>query len=273
MSIMGKAAGIQEALRNGCGHPSHDEAINSIPGLFEPWDDMPEPSQFDTAMTSLAAAMTNLSSGEVDSDPISNTPVSVNMNLLEINSVAGELTEWEGEAMESFRDHVQTPFPGVTKNLYNAAAVLYGAAEAEKAMWEAATNDLNEIADKAISAADKMCETGSGQASFWITVTASVVGVVLAVPTAGASVAAVAGVFAVVGSGVATDWNIDTPEEAVEKMASALQTLQEKLHETESKIQAALDGVNEALAEGGNGYQLLSPVSLFDGPGGIDGRG
>ncbi|MCD4524565.1 hypothetical protein [Nocardioides sp. cx-173] len=270
---MSKAAEIQQALRDGCSHPSHDEAINSIPGLFEPWDDMPEPSEFDPAMDSLRLAMANLSSGEVDSDPISNQPVSVNMNLLEIDSVAGELTEWEGEAMESFRDHVQTPFPGVTKNLYNAAAVLYGAAEAEKAMWEAANNDLNSIADKAISAADKMCETGSGQASFWITVTASVVGVALAVPTGGASVAAVAGVFAVAGSGIATDWSVDTPEEAVEKIASALETLQEKLLETETKIQAALNGVNAALTEGGNGYQLLSPVSLFNGPGGIDGRG
>lgn len=273
MSIMDRVPDIQSAIRDGCDHPSHEDAINKIPGLFEPFSDIPKPDEFDAALKDLSAAMTNLSSGDVHEDPISQLPVTANVNLLEINSVAGELTEWEGQAMESFRDNVQTPFPGVVKNLYNATAVLYGAVEAEKALWSAAENDLKEIVDKAISAADEMCETGSGGASFWITVAGSVVAVALAAPTGGASVAAVAGVFAVAGSGVATDWSIDTPEEAVEKMGDALETLKKDIKSAEEKIQKALTGINSLLEAGGKSYELGGKIDLVDGPGGIDGRG
>lgn len=269
---------IKSALRDGCDHYSHDDAIAEVDGIFAPFETLPEPSSFDSCLAELKSAMEKLCTGSGE-DPISNLPMNENVNLLEINSVAGELTEWEGDAMESFRDNVQTPFPGVVNNLYNAVTVLYGAVEAEKALWTAAREDIKTIGEKAISCADQFCETGASQASFWITCAGAVVAVALAPVTAGASVAAavsiaaVAGAFSVTSSAVSADWDIETPEEAVAAMKDACGKLKTEIENGENRIRTALRDINGLLEAGGRPYELLGKIHLGDNPGGITGRG
>lgn len=274
MSIVDVAA-IKAALRDACPHPSHDDAIESLDGVFEPFSSLPEPGGFDGYLTELGSAMEKLATGSGE-DPISRLPMNENVDLLEINSIAGELTEWEGDAMESFRDHVQTPFPGVVNNLYNATTVLYGAVEAEKAVWTAARNDLRTIEEKAISSAEKFCTTGASQASFFITVAGAVVAVALAPVTGGGSlavgVAAVAGAFSITSSAVSTDWDIETPEEAVSAIKNSVELLKGAIEDGEKKIQKALRDLNGLLAAGGRPYELTGDIHLESGPGGLTGR-
>lgn len=269
-------ATIKSKLREGCDHPSHDKAIDSIDGIFEPFATLPEPSSFDDSLEKIKAALEKLCPGGASEDPITKLPMNQNVDLLEINSVAGELTEWEGDSMESFRDNVQTPFPGVVHNLYIATTVLYGAIEAEKALWTAVREDIKTIGEKAVSAADKFCETGASQAAFWITCAGAVVAVALAPVTGGGSaavyVAAVAGAFSAASQGVPADWNIDTPEEAVSAMKDACETVKKEIKAGETKIQQALRSINGLLEQRGRPYELLGDIHLVNGPGGLTGR-
>lgn len=275
MSAASLAQAIKTALREaGCGSSVHEDAIGSVDGLLAPFAGMPDASEFDDTIADLELALAKLSSGEVSEDVITKLPVSVNMELLKMGAVTGELTEWKGDAMESFRDNVQTMFPGVVKNLYNATAVLHGAVTAEQALWTAARADVEKICQQIISSADKFCETGgNGSASFFITVVGSVVGVVLAVPTGGASVAAVAGVFAVAGAGASMSWDVGTIEQAVDQLRESLQVVKDTITEKEEMIRTALEGIEGALSAGGSGYALdVGEVDLMNGPGGLDDR-
>jgi hypothetical protein len=189
MSIAGKVADITAALNDYCTTCAAD-AIPRIESAFAPFHELPDPGDFDSPMGDVTAGMEFICAGNVSEDPVTQSPMFANPVLGGIDLVGDELVEWRGDAAESFRDNVQTPFPYITQNLFIGSAVLAGAIEAEKALWTAVAADINDAADKALEAARQLGETGGAEASFLITCVGAVVAVALAPVTAGASVAA-----------------------------------------------------------------------------------
>ncbi|RYB93172.1 hypothetical protein EUA93_01650 [Nocardioides oleivorans] len=275
MSISSRVSEITAAMNDYCTVCARN-AVPRVEAAFEPWLTVASPGAFDHGMSEALAAMQKLSSGEVSSDPIGNTPVQPNITLLDIASVGGELTEWRGNAAESFRDNIEVPFPGVMKNYYNAVSVLRGALDAEKAIWTAVENDLEDISSKALSAAQALGDTNGSQAAFALTVVGAVVAVALAPVTAGASVgaavaiSAVAGGFAVAGSAASVDWSGDSPDDIAGGIETGLNRLNEELVTQETKVQEALEGITGWLDGGGRGYEFPT-VDLGTGPGGLTG--
>lgn len=271
---------IKNKMRDECSHPSHDDAIASVDGIFAPFDSLPDPSSFDTILTNLESAMSVMCATAEAKDPVTGAQRFANPAFDLVASLGGELDEWnwKGDAYETYRDNVEIPFPRVADNLYAAVSVLYAAVEAEKALWTAVRNDLKDIGEKAISAADKICDSGAGSAAFWLTCGAAVVavaGVALAPVTAGAStamtIAVVGGVFSIAAAGTQVDWDIETPEELVSAMQSSVDTVKETITEKEGLIQESLQSLHSAL--GGAGlFTLPTGISLASGPGSLTGR-
>mgnify|MGYP006197244717 CR=1 FL=1 len=181
---------IQQAMRDEVDCEICDKvSIDAIPGIFADVQEIPEPSSFDPILTNLEDAMATLSyHAQTSNDPIAQIPRSANPNLGYVESVSDELEEWTGEAMEAYRDNIKTPFPFYVDNLYVACSTIYGAVLAEKALWKSVREDLSDLEDKAVSACEKLDDTGASTGAFTLTCVAAVVGVagaILTAPTGG----------------------------------------------------------------------------------------
>jgi hypothetical protein len=275
MSISSKVGEITSALNDYCKICSED-AIPRIEGYFAPFEDLPSPSGFDTALSNATQAMEFLCAGNVSEDPVTKSPMFANPDLGAINLVGDELVEWRGEAAESFRDNVQTPFPYISQNLFIGSAVIAGAIEAEKALWTAVEKDINDVADKAAEAAKQLGDTGGAEASFAITCVGAVVAVALAPVTAGASVgaavsiAAVAGGFSIASSATSVDWSGDHPDDVANGVQKGVDKIKETISEGEKKIRTALTDLSSALT-GQPELFKLGATTLDSGPGGLTG--
>lgn len=275
MSIAGKVADITAALNDYCTTCAAD-AIPRIESAFAPFHELPDPGDFDSPMGDVTAGMEFICAGNVSEDPVTQSPMFANPVLGGIDLVGDELVEWRGDAAESFRDNVQTPFPYITQNLFIGSAVLAGAIEAEKALWTAVAADINDAADKALEAARQLGETGGAEASFLITCVGAVVAVALAPVTAGASVAAavsiaaVAGGFSIASSATSVDWSGDHPDDVANGVETAINTIKETITDGETRIQESLQSLNSALTGHPDLFRLGS-ADLQNGPGGLTG--
>ena len=275
MSVSGKVGEIKSALNDYCKVCSED-AIPRIEKAFAPFEDLPSPSAFDTPMSNATQAMEFLCAGNVSEDPVTRSPMFANPDLGAVNLVGDELVEWRGEAAESFRDNVQTPFPYISQNLFIGSAVIAGAIEAEKALWTAVEKDVNDVADKAVEAAKQLGETGGAEASFLITCAGAVVAVALAPVTAGASVgaavsiAAVAGGFSIAGSATSVDWSGDHPDDVANGVDKGIKEIKGLITEGEGRIRTALAELSSALT-GHPELFKLGATTLDAGPGGLTG--
>ncbi|MGH8877140.1 MAG: hypothetical protein ACRD0P_07365 [Stackebrandtia sp.] len=116
----------------------------------------------------------------------------------EIDTIKGQLDDWDGQAAENFIFDYLTPLPQTNANQVYYIGVLENTLKGVKAMLEEARKNTNDLGDSTIDALDAL-EDGSG-VPLGLTIVAAVVGVVGAAVTGGASVVAAVSFATVAGA-------------------------------------------------------------------------
>ena len=242
-----------------------------VPGLFEPFTWCPKGGDFDTMATGMLPTLQRLSSGQIDSDPVTHTPVVPNPHLDNVATVATDVDNWHGEAASNFVRNYQSHFRTVAESQFIAAAVLKGCLEAEDAMWREVASNIEQIADRTLSALDKMDDTGKNGFVFGLTVVAAVVATVVVLPAGAAltAVAAVGSAATIAASGTDLEFSGESAPVVVDHMREAIGTLKQQILDTETKIaKAARDMGNLVESAPVNQFYLNRPMMAAE-PGGL----
>ncbi|GAB2744396.1 hypothetical protein GCM10027174_17630 [Salinifilum aidingensis] len=215
--------------------------------LFEPFTRIPDPSSYDAPIEDLAAAMEQLSSGEMK-DPIGDKPIPANPDLNRIDGAGDTLEGWTGEAADNFKKNFLDPFPSVSKNQFLLLGVLKGALEADQARWQNTDQDIRTLAQETLDGLDNVASCGKNELKFVFSV-ASAVAAIGAVPfSAGAS----AGIAAVGAAGAMGAAGMDAAkmtreggsvEQVMRSMKDGIDKLTKETRESGSKVARALNGV------------------------------
>lgn len=116
-----------------------------------------------------------------------------------MDTVKGDLRDWQGTAAEAFVDNYLTPFPKTVTNQVEIVVELHAAIQASKEILDRSRKDAITVADNTIAALNRAMEiedkNDDGRA---LTIIGAVLAVAAAIPTAGTSV----GLFAL-GMGLA----------------------------------------------------------------------
>lgn len=182
-----------------------------VPALYQPFIQTPDPRSLDPMIDDLKVALTTLSTGQDTGDPISSNggPYFANTTLDQMPA-AGDLVEtWTGAAAMAFKSKFIDPFPSLVRNQFILVAALKAALEAEQAIWSAARDNIDTIAETTLKALDSMhgCNPTEWTVSF--SVVSAVAGLVASVPALGTpaviTFTAVAGAASVAGSASVPD--------------------------------------------------------------------
>jgi hypothetical protein len=242
-----------------------------VPGLFEPFTWCPKGGDFRTMSTGMLPTLQKLSSGQIDSDPVTHTPVVPNPHLDNVATVATDVDNWHGEAASNFVRNYQSHFRTVAESQFIAAAVLKGCLEAEDAMWGEVAKNIEQIADRTLSALDKMDDTGKNGFVFGLTVVAAVVATVVVLPAGAAltAVAAVGSAATIAASGTDLEFSGESAPVVVDHMRDAIGKLKQQIVDTETKIAtAARDMGNLIESAPVNQFYLNRPMLAAE-PGGL----
>ncbi|MGA8247256.1 MAG: hypothetical protein WB797_10155 [Nocardioides sp.] len=242
-----------------------------VPGLFEPFTWCPRGGDFRTMSAGMLPTLQKLSSGQLDADPVTHTPVVPNPNLDNVATVATDVDNWHGAAASNFVRNHQAHFRTVAESQFIAAAVLKGCLEAEDAMWGEVAKNIEQIADRTLSALDKMDDTGKNGFVFGLTVVAAVVATVVVLP-AGVALTAVAaaGSAATIAAGaIDLEFSGESAPVVVDHMREAIAKLRQQIVDTETKIQRAAREMGDQVADAPvNQFHLNRPLLAAE-PGGL----
>jgi hypothetical protein len=240
-----------------------------VPGLFEPFTWCPKGGDFRVMSTGMVPTLQKLSSGRIDSDPVTHTPVVPNPRLDEVASVAGDGDRHAAGAgsARSYRSHVRT----VAESQFIAAAVLKGCLEAEDAMWDEVARNIHQIADRTLSALDRSDDTGTNASAVGLTVAAAVVATVVVLPAGDALTAvAAAGSPATVPAGaVPLEIGGDSAPVVVDRMRDAIGRLKQQIVETETRIAEAARDMGDLVESAPVNRFYLNRSLLAAGRGGL----
>ncbi|MGX7669175.1 hypothetical protein [Plantactinospora sp. DSM 117369] len=145
-----------------------------VPGLYQPFAEMPDPSAFDPMIEQLAVALNRLARGDSPKDPINGTPCFANPTLDELSATDPWLARWTGEAAAAFKTNFVDPFPSVVANQFILTSMLKSALEAERELWVNARADIDKIAHDTIAALEQVDECSTSEWTMTFTVTAAV---------------------------------------------------------------------------------------------------
>lgn len=247
--------------------PKIVRAFADIPGLFQPFADMPKPASFDSMIGQIDDALKVLSSGESNKNPVNDAPYFANPALDKLGGTEVYIADWSGGAASTFVDEWVVPFRSINKNQFIIASVLQGALQANKAMWAAAQSDIDQIAHKTIVALDQLdvglpCNPNGWSVTF--TVVSSVASVAAIPLTGGASAAvtavgaaaAIAGEAGPPGGGSEVSFGGEKTEEIIGNMRDAVSRLYHDIADTEWLIWKALHDSN-SIVGGKKGHALF----------------
>lgn len=121
-----------------------------------------------------------------------------------MDSVKGDLRDWQGVAAEAFVDNYLTPFPRTVHNQLEFVVELMGAAQGSKAILDSVRGDAISVADRTVQALQRALELEekADEGRKWAII-GCIIAVAAAIPTAGWSTAGAYGVW-MLGLGLAT---------------------------------------------------------------------
>ncbi len=216
--------------------------------LFEPFTRIPDPASYDAVIDDLYSAMGNLSHGAHMTDPITGRTIKANRDMQAIETAGTSLNDWTGAAASAFRANFLDPFPAVATNQFLVLGVMKGAAEADRAVWYEARENIVDIASRTAEALDNLGSCGKNDVEFALSVAAAVVSVAGIPFTAGAS-AVVAGVGAAVNATGAATKGVEavkggggTAAQVLESMKKAIDELTGQIRDTQGQIAETLNG-------------------------------
>jgi len=221
-----------------------------IAPLFDRYSKVPTRAGFQGLTDQIRSAMVKVAysgQGAIDHSG----PFVPNNTFGNMERIATDIDDWKGEAASSFIDNYQAATPFVPQAQFIATSVLIAAMEAEIQLWESVTKDINDIADKTLSALDACDDKDGAEFSFWLTVFAAVATVGVTVVTAGGGTAIALTVAAGVASSGASarsiDHSTDSPENVLNAMYSAIDDLNGQIVARETQIQKGLTDMTSAL--------------------------
>lgn len=190
-------------------------------------------------------------------------------DLLNLNNRVGQLS---GMYAEAFQERYLAPLPSAIQGLGAVIACLGLSCQGQGAIWEAAAKDVEAIQRDAVKAM-KGSAPGSGGGSVGLTILAvggAIAGLVAAIPTGGASVAAVAGLLsagagflgAVVGaSGDEKEVALGagTPDAVMTRIEDALRDLSDAIMEQEQRLGDFLTAVLNEIEANRSSLDLSAP--------------
>jgi hypothetical protein len=239
--------------------PEIEAMFADVPSQFQPFTQMPDPASFDAPIDELKAALNKLSSGQDTTDPISTNGriYAANPIMNKMGGAESDVEGWSGTAAQQFRTGYIVPFPSIVHNQFILVAALKSALEAQKAMWQAARENIWTIAENTYKRLEHMDDCGKNEWTMTFTVVASICAVA-AVPLTGGASLAVAG-LAVTAIGATaqvvaavdikeapkTDITGEAADQVINSMRQAIQKQVDKIVETETRIRDSLSALND----------------------------
>ena len=243
-----------------------------VPGLFAPFESLPDPLSYDYEISQLEDVQKKLSSGEKNDDPVSSSFYPANPTLDNMDTTQGYIARWTGVAAETFKENFVDKFESVTQNQFLLTGVVKGALQAERGIWVAARRDIEDIADHTISGIEHADDCGKNDWTMAFAVVGAVVSIA-AVPVTGGASLALAAVGAAASVGGTAVGNMDDPPEekfqgesaeaVVNEMRKAISSLKDHIRKAEEKIQSTMNDVNNVIS-GNPDYFVLPRPHLAD---------
>jgi len=219
---------------------------DDVPELFSPFTWMPDPADFDSGIADLTAAMGRLSQGAGAEDPTNGAAMPANTVLDGMDTSQDYLARWTGLAATQFKEKFVDTFESITTNQFLLASYVKGALEAEKSLWAAARENIDQIAHDTITALEECGDCGKNEWGMAFTVAGAVVALAAVPFTGGGSALAFAAVGGALSIGGAAVGNLEDPPEldmsgesasaVVDNMREAIARLKEEIAKAEQRI-------------------------------------
>jgi hypothetical protein len=229
--------------------------FSGVAEMFAPFLSMPDPAGFEPAISALTNAASKLNNGTAP-DVVNNVGVTVNEALGGMDRVGTLVADWRGPAATAFRNNYLDRFKGVTANQYAMALTLKGGLEAERGLWKAARQSVDELAHAAQQSLDAMLDCNPKETACLLTVVGSIFAVAAAVPSFGASLAITLTVVGEVASSAASipmedpkpvKFNGKNAMAIVEQIRKGLEELAKDITEKERVIADAMASSHSVL--------------------------
>jgi hypothetical protein len=248
----------------------------AVPGLFQPFSELPDPGGYQPLIEDLKVILHGLSNGDDNGDPIDVKDVyPANPTLTKMSTASDYLDDWTGKAALSFKQKFLDPFPAICRNQFIIVATLKSALEAHQAVWSSARKDIDDVAHNTIDALDNSGGFSDKNAwNFTFTVASSIAAVgsvALDAETLGAStpltVTAVGAAAQVIATtppaGLSEKQTGETAMQITNSMKKAMDKIVNQIHGAETTISGALNAMSEVAASN-QSYFVAARPSLAD---------
>lgn len=253
-----------------------------VPELFTEFMSLPDPASFDAGIEDLRATMGRLSQGQGTKDPTSDMTPPANIVLDGMDTSQSYLARWTGIAASQFKANFVDTFESITTNQYLLAGYVKGALEAEKSLWHAARDNIDQIAESTITALDEMGDCGKNEWSVGLAVVGAVVAVAAVPFTAGGSLVAAAtfagigGALSVGGAAAGTmedppevSMSGESPEAVIGQMRETIGKLKDEIRNEEQKIADKMTELQVLVASHRELFVAPRPDLADTGPGDV----
>jgi hypothetical protein len=217
-----------------------------IPEAFQPWSSLPDPAAFQPVTDKLSQAMGMLRVDAEFSNPIDPSD-QFGMARQEFQALVNTdpITNWSGATADNFRTKFLDHFKANTENQAIMIAVLKAAAEAQRAVWANARNDITSIGQKTLAA---LHNNGCDQSS-WVMAFSVLAGIasIAAVPLSGGASLAL-GITGIEGLGAATTVTAIGAVGSVATNAIPLATGNDSMSYSGSSVGGAIAAMKSAIA-------------------------
>jgi hypothetical protein len=241
--------------------------FSDVPGLFQPFTNLPDPSSFVPLIDDLDRAVGNLAWGQATEDPIHHLNYPANPVLDKMAGAESYIENWTGKAAMDFKANFLDPFPSIEHNQFMLAAVLKAALAAHQALWQSARKNIDDIAHGTLEALDTMDDCGRNEWPIAWTVVACVAGALAAPLTGGGSLALTAVSTAAwvtaanpPKSAPTTTYGGETAEVVIQHMREAITHLTQDIQHTEQVISSALSNNHAIVCENRSLFVAARPA-------------
>ncbi len=252
---------------------------------FQPWSLLPDPAEFQPITDALSQAMGRLRVDAQFSNPVDPSDQFA-MAGQEFQALVNTdpINGWSGATADNFRTQFLDHFKANTENQAIMIAVLKAAAEAQRAVWANARNDITAIGQKTLAA---LHNNGCDQSS-WVMAFSVLAGIaaIAAIPlTGGASLAgytitAIGAVGSVATNAIplasgddSMSYSGSSVASAITAMKSAMAGLQQRIGTAQVAIEVSLTGNLVFLeSEMRSLFQMAKPTLGSGDPGFTPGR-
>jgi hypothetical protein len=236
------------------GDPKAVQKHFGIQDAFRPWSLLPDPAEFQPVTDSLSRSMGMLRVDAEFGNPVDPSD-QLGMARPEFQALVNTdpVNNWSGAAADNFRTKFLDHLKSNTENETIMIAVLKAAAEAQRAVWANARNDITTIAQKILAALNNNgCDK-----NYWVMAFSVLAGVaaIAAVPLSdgaslalysvtaiGATSSVATNAIPLIGGNDSASYSANSLEGVIVAMRSAMAGLQQRVETAQLAIETSLIG-------------------------------